>query len=70
MITQYGCWRQHVPNSPMIKDAAFFISQGGLRDEWGKHWQPIHDCATIGDARRKFAASYGAKLSHIYDGEV
>lgn len=24
-----------------VKEADFFISQGGLKDEWGKHWTPV-----------------------------
>lgn len=69
MITHYGLWRPHVPNSPMIKEAQFFAGQGGLSQDWGKGWEPIDDAASVGDARRKFAAAHGAPLSHIYEGE-
>lgn len=24
-----------------VKDAAFFASQGGLADDWGKSWEPV-----------------------------
>lgn len=68
-ITHYGLFRPEVPNSPMIKDADFFIAQGGTRDSWGKSWKPIHDAASIGDARRKLAAKHGVPLSPIYGDE-
>lgn len=68
-LTHYGLFREHVPNSPMIKDADFFKSQGGLTQDWGKNWKPIFDANTIGDARRKFAAEHGVALSQIYWGE-
>lgn len=70
MITHYGLFRPNVPNSPMVKEAKFFESQGGLSDEWGKAWEPINDATSIGDARRKLAHKYGVTLSHIYLGEV
>ena len=69
-ITHYGVFRKHVPDSPAIKEASLFIDQGGLIEDWGKNWEPIRGCKTIGDARRKFAASYKVKLSHIYLGET
>lgn len=69
MITHYGLFRLQVPSSPMIKTATFFERQGGLVDDWGKLWEPIEDAASIGDARRKFAAKHGAALSPIYDNE-
>lgn len=65
----YVLWREHVPNSPMVKEGNFFRQQGGLTDDWGKSWEPI-DAKTVGDARRKFAESRGVTLSHIYWGEV
>ena len=58
-ITHYGCFREANPNSPMIKEADFFISQGGLKAGWGDNWEPIHDATSIGDARRKFASEKG-----------
>lgn len=69
MITHYGLFRKHVPNSPMIKEAEFFISQKGNVEEWGKSWEPIEDCKTTGEARIKIANKYDVKLSHIYMGE-
>jgi hypothetical protein len=69
LITHYGLYRQQVPNSPMIKEALFFEQQGGLKDPWGGAWEPIYNAASVGDARRKFAASKGVELSHIYFGE-
>ena len=69
-ITHYGLFRSQVPGSPMIKEAAYFESSGGLTEEWGKKWEPIHDAGSIGDARRKFATSKGTELSLIYHGEA
>lgn len=68
-VTHYGQFREQVPGSPMIKEAEFFKSQGGLTEPWGKHWEPIYDAKTCGDARRKIAAKYGATLSFLYLGE-
>jgi hypothetical protein len=68
-ITHYGLFRILVPSSPGIKSAEFFKSQGGHKLPWGKHWEPIHDATSVGDARRKFAATRGIRLSPIYDGE-
>ena len=70
MITHYGLFRESAPNSPMIKEAKFFASQGGLTDTWGKGWEPIYDEKSIGDARRKFASDKKLILSSIYDGET
>ena len=36
IITHYGVFRESVPNSPGIKEAGFFVSQGGLKEDWGK----------------------------------
>ncbi len=69
MVTHYGLFRSVAPNSPMIKEADFFIGQGGLREEWGRSWEPIEDATSIGDARRKFAAKHGVALSSLYGGE-
>ena len=68
-VTHYGFYRADVPQSPMIKDACMFREQNGHFSEWGKAWEPIYDCNTIGDARRKFAELKGIKLAAIYDGE-
>lgn len=65
-ITHYGLFRASVPESPQIKEASLFESQGGLIENWGKTWEAIHDASSIGDARRKFAQSKGTKLSSIY----
>ena len=35
-----------------VKDAAFFESQGGLVEKWGKHWVEI-EADSINDARTK-----------------
>lgn len=51
-----------------VKEAAFFVSQGGLQKEWGRAWHPV-TATSIGDARRKGAEMFGVKLSHIYWGE-
>lgn len=69
MITHYGLFREIAPSSPMIKEADFFVEQGGLKEDWGKKWEPIEDAASIGDARRMMATKYGIKLSPIYSGE-
>lgn len=69
MVTHYGLFRTVVPNSPMIKEADFFIRQGGLKEEWGRSWEPIEDAMSIGDARRKFAAKHRVALSSLYDEE-
>lgn len=34
-----------------VKEAAFFASQGGLREEWGRSWTPV-TADSIEDARR------------------
>jgi len=62
-------WREHVPNSPMVKEGNFFREQGGLTSDWGKHWEPIQ-ASSIGDARRKIAKHHGISLSPIYAGEI
>lgn len=72
MITHYGLYREHVPNSPGIKEAHFFEEQkrtSNPEETWWKAWEPIEDAKSIGDARRKFAAMKGVTLSHIYLGE-
>lgn len=46
-----------------VKEGAFFRSQGGMTEEWGKHWQSI-DAVDIEDARRKGHEMVGAE----YDG--
>ena len=68
-VTHYGLFRPSVPNSPMIKEAGFFVGQGGLREDWGESWEPITDAGSIGEARKKIAEKYGVELSHIYWGE-
>lgn len=35
-----------------VKEADFFIAQGGLKDSWGKAWKPIN-AESIEDAREK-----------------
>jgi hypothetical protein len=35
-----------------VKEADFFVSQGGLRDSWGQHWLKV-EADSINDARRK-----------------
>ena len=69
MITHYGLFRSHVPNSPMIKVADFFTEQGGLTENWGTPWEPIEDCTSIGHARRTLADKHGVTLSHIFQDE-
>lgn len=69
MITHYGLFRKDVPNSPMIKDAEFFQSQGGLTEDWGQNWEPINDADSISSARHQFAKSKGVTLSPIYGWE-
>ena len=70
-ITHYGLFRENVPNSPMIKEAQFFLEQSENQTHtWSKSWEPIFDCETIGDARRAFAEKHGVELSPIYHGEA
>ena len=38
-------------NAVFVKEAEFFKSQGGLKDEWGKNWKRIK-ATSIEDARR------------------
>lgn len=71
-VTHYGLWRDNVPNSPMIKEASFFLEQKAQSrpgETWHAAWEPIEDCETIGQARRKMAEKYGHPLSHIYSDE-
>ncbi len=40
------------------KDASFFVSQGGLVEEWGKNWEPVtarslYAARNIGIKRRR-----------------
>lgn len=51
-----------------VKDADFFISQGGLVEEWGRAWRPVI-ASSIGDARRQAAKLFGVPLSLIHRGE-
>lgn len=73
--SHYGCFREAFPGSPMIKEASYFLEQKeeSLRDypheKWFEDWEPIYNCNTIGEARRKIAEKYGVTLSHIYFGE-
>lgn len=55
-------------NALFVKEAAFFASQGGLTDEWGKHWKPVVARST-GSARRKAAKLFNVPLSPIHYGE-
>lgn len=59
---------QNSSNSVMVKEGEFFASQGGLAEDWGKHWTKV-DATSIGAARRKGAELFGVTLSHIYQGE-
>ncbi len=36
--THYLCITE---SSVGTKEASFFIEQGGLRQPWGKHWEPV-----------------------------
>lgn len=36
--------------SYFVKEAGFFISQNGLKGDWGKNWKPVV-AASIEDAR-------------------
>lgn len=44
------------PAGVYTKDAAFFESQGGLRDTWGKAWEPV-TASSLYEARK-----HGIKL--------
>lgn len=52
----------------MVKEASFFIEQGGLQDEWGKKWRPVK-APCIGGARREGAKLFAVTLTHIYADE-
>jgi hypothetical protein len=36
---------------PHIKEASFFIAQGGLREKWGNAWKPITCDSDVESAR-------------------
>jgi NTP pyrophosphatase (non-canonical NTP hydrolase) len=55
-------------NALFVKEATFFAEQGGLEEEWGKHWHPVV-ATSIGDARRQAARLYNVRLSRIHAGE-
>lgn len=42
-----------------VKEAGFFVAQGGLRDDWGKGWVPVV-ATSIEDARSKAPAAIRA----------
>lgn len=44
-----GSWGS--TTGPPVKEADFFIAQGGLTEEWGRHWYPV-TASDIEDARR------------------
>lgn len=66
MITHYALIKT---DTILIKEADFFISQGGTKESWGQNWKPVHDCDTVGDARRKMAEEHSVQLSHLYKDE-
>lgn len=51
-----------------VKEGEFFKYQGGLTEEWGKHWTAL-EATSIGDARRKGAKMFGKTLSWLYHDE-
>lgn len=55
-------------NALFVKEAAFFASQGGLAEPWGRHWKPVV-AKSIGDARRQAAKIFKVRLSPIHIGE-
>ena len=70
-ITHYGLFRENVPGSPMIKTAELFNAQSeNGRHTWSHSWEPICNCSSVGEARRKFAEAKGVELSPIYDDEL
>lgn len=56
MTTHYILIEKQSPHSAhptvYVKEAAFFISQGGLTTNWGKNWIGIN-AESIDDARQK-----------------
>lgn len=40
------------PWAVYVKEADFFVAQGGLTAEWGKRWKPL-EASSLEDARRK-----------------
>jgi hypothetical protein len=71
-ITHYGLFRTGIPESPMVKEADFYLAQReeslrtNPKDNWHLNWEPLYDCETIGQARRSIAARYNVKLSKAY----
>lgn len=69
-VTHYG--HVNAGQAVFIKTAAFFLEQKRQSrpgETWHSAWEPIEDCETIGQARRKYAKAKGVELSHIHDGE-
>lgn len=48
------------PWAVYVKDAAFFVKQGGLSQPWGRNWRGVH-ATDIEDARR-----YGERLREAW----
>jgi hypothetical protein len=51
LLQDFYVHRAPASNLVFVKTAPFFESQGGLTDEWGKHWTKIR-AKSIEDARR------------------
>jgi hypothetical protein len=49
--------------SVFVKEAGFFKSQGGLTDEWGKHWRGPLTAESIHAARMKGYELFNVKPS-------
>lgn len=43
-----------------VKESAFFLTQGGLSQDWGRNWRPI-SAGSIEDARRLAPTVFGHK---------
>lgn len=49
-----------------VKEGDFFVSQGGLKEPWGKHWQKVEACCLY-DARRKGIAIRREKFPDAHE---
>lgn len=49
-ITHYA--HRSPGNAMFVKEAEYFIDQGGLIEPWGKAWRPIYGASSLEEARR------------------
>ncbi len=53
------------PWSVSVKEAEFFIAQGGLTQPWGKHWRPV-EADSLEQAREQGKALRATKETTAY----